>query len=93
MATGVSLTPQEAEQLRALVAAAWPHRHGPKARAFAEAIVDWHHLRPIARGDLIATKRMARDVLAYQLERTPPPLTIDELARLCGPVRRLRVVA
>jgi hypothetical protein len=72
------------------------YRQGPRARLYAQAIVDWHHLRPIARGDLKATKRLAREALAAELERTPRIDSVEELVRLLrrtNPDRHLRVVA
>ena len=79
------MTPEEQAQLRALICAApdeafdWD---APESRELAEQIVAWHHARPIVRGDLDATRRLARVALAAELERQQRLPSVDELVQL-----------
>lgn len=71
----------ESAQLRALIAAAWPHRGTPELREHAERIVEWHALRPIARGDVAAVRTLARNVLEAELHRQQR-VSVDALVEL-----------
>jgi hypothetical protein len=68
----------ERQQLRALV---WSALDEPdNLREHAERIVQWHYLRPLARGDIKAAQRLAAEALAYALERRGP--TVGDMVAL-----------
>ena len=70
------MTKREDAQLRALVAAAWPHRGTPALREHVERIEFWNLVRAIADGQLEELHTEALVKLDAELRRRQMPVTV-----------------
>lgn len=79
------MTAAEENQLRGLVAIAWPHRGTSALREHVERIEEWDCLRAIARGELDDLRTDALYAVQTELRRRELIWLLRESYPLCEP--------